>query len=184
MRLKTIPKNDVEFLKAFLQEIQRGEETAQHVSPEDLVPPPEGTLPTVNEETERVAQLADEYGFDGSLFREFELMPFEDKLSLRWFRSLRKQRQAIYRIIAAIKKPVDRSVIPDGVELLTVPQVARMLGWKEGTVRDKNNKGLLPMPIRIDGMIQWPRKEIKDWIAQGCPPRQKWEQMKKVGGGD
>jgi len=89
---------------------------------------------------------------------------------------LKKRIETIPKIIHAIEKPPDNSIIPDDAELLTVPQVARLLGWGESVVRERDKKGLLPLPVRIGGTIQWRRKEIVEWIAAGCPPRAKWLQ--------
>ncbi len=124
-----------------------------------------------------VARLADENGFDGSLFRNSTI--FNDPTSLQSKRHLIRQIETIDKIIATIEKPPDRSIIPDDAELLTIPQVARLLGWGESVVRQRNDKGLLPMPLRFGGTIQWNRQELKEWMEQGCPPRQKWELLKQ-----
>ena len=79
---------------------------------------------------------------------------------------------------AYLKEKVDRSIIPDDVELLTIPQMARLLGWGESVVRQRDKQGLLPAPLRFGGTIQWRRREIIDWISAGCPTRQKWESLK------
>ncbi len=181
--MKTISK-DVDLLKAYLQHILRWEKYGQHLCPWDLGPPSEGTLPTVSERTECVARLADANDFDGSLFRDFDLMPYKDKLSRWWWRNLRKQKQTVPRIIAAIEKPVDREAIPDGAELLTVPQVACILQCAESVVRQRDKDGLIPKPIRIGGVLKWRKKEIYDWLDAGCPNRQVWERQKKAKGGN
>jgi predicted DNA-binding transcriptional regulator AlpA len=126
---------------------------------------------------EEIARIADKYGFDGSLFRE--LFPVEDPLSIRQAERLTKKIETIPRIIASIEKPVDKSAIPRDVALLTVSQVATILGWSESVVRQKDREGLLPEPYRFGGTIQWGRKELESWISAGCPNRQQWEQRKQ-----
>jgi predicted DNA-binding transcriptional regulator AlpA len=126
---------------------------------------------------ERVARLADDYDFDGSLFRE--LIPPDDPLSVQEARKLRKQIETIPKIIAAIERPINKSIIPEGAELLSVAQVATMLGWGESVVRQRDKDGLLPMPYRFGGTVQWSRKELESWINAGCPNRQQWENQKQ-----
>jgi len=92
---------------------------------------------------------------------------------------LKQLQQSIHQVIAEIDKAPDRSMIPEGTELLSVAQVALLLGWSECMVRQRDKLGLLPKPIRIGGTIQWRRKELLAWIDAGCPPRKKWEQLKQ-----
>lgn len=40
-------------------------------------------------------------------------------------------------------------------------------------------KGKTPAEVRIGGMVRWRKSEIQDWIAAGCPPREKWEAINK-----
>lgn len=123
----------------------------------------------------RAAQLANDNGFDGGIF----FKAFDDPTSLQSKRNLSKQIETIPQIIAAIEKPKDRSIIPDSAKLLTVPQVAGILNCGESVVRQRDKKGLLPLSVRIEGTILWNRYELSKWIDAGCPPRQKWEQIKQ-----
>ena len=77
---------------------------------------------------EQVARLADEYCFDGTIFRGLSGQEFDYFCVLR---RIDKQIELIPRIIAKIEKPIDNSIIPEGAEMLSVPQVARLLGWGE-----------------------------------------------------
>ncbi|MBW8042462.1 MAG: helix-turn-helix domain-containing protein [Planctomycetes bacterium] len=200
MNAKTIPKNDIEFLKARLKCKQKDYLDIQELCPEDFGSPP-GDTPLDDEEEEqerldrikkiaeyekieeRIARLADANKLNGNLFRNLIPKSEDEPVdTYRMLKQLEKEIEVIPKIIAAIQKPVDRGVIPDGAELLTIPQVARKLLCAESMVRQWDNKGLLPIPIRIGGKIQWRKKEIEDWIAVDCPAREKWEQIKKVGG--
>jgi len=124
---------------------------------------------------ERVARMADDYGFDGSLFRQ--LIPSDNPLSVQEARKLRKQIETIPKIIAAIERPINKSIIPEGAELITISQLSGILQLSESVVREKNNKGLIPKPVSFSGNLMWIKKEIDDWFSAGCPNRQRWELM-------
>lgn len=55
-----------------------------------------------------------------------------------------------------------------------------MLGWGESVVRERDKKGYLPVPYRFGGTIQWYKKELENWLNQGCPMRQKWDTLKQA----
>lgn len=126
---------------------------------------------------EKIAMLVDEHGEDSSLF--LDVIPPDDPLSVREGMKIRKQIEILAKVKAKMKnpKPVDRSAIPKDCELLSVQQVAGLLGWGESVVRQRNKRGKLPAPIRIGGTIQWSKNELLDWIAAGCPARQMWERQ-------
>ncbi len=172
-------KADVEFLRAYLKSLQDSYQTLDYLCPDDFVLPPDDYIPTTSPEAERVARLADDNGFDGNLFRCL-LKGDDGPVSIPSIsRYLYEQIETIPRIIAAIERPADRSAIPPNAELLTIPQVAGLLQCGESVVRERDKKGLLPVPIRIGGTIQWRRKEIEGWIEAGCPARQKWVSIKQ-----
>ncbi len=95
--------NNVEFLESFRNELIRTYQIVSELCPSDFAPVPDDPLPTKDEKAERVARLADENGFDGSLFRNSTT--FDDPTSLLSMRLLGKQNETIYKIIAAIDKP-------------------------------------------------------------------------------
>jgi predicted DNA-binding transcriptional regulator AlpA len=126
-------------------------------------------------DVKRVAQLAREVGIDGKMF----FKPRDDYSPTEMIKPLSEQIATIGCIIAETEKPADNSTIPEGAELLTVSQVARLTGWAESVVRQRNKQGLLPKPVRFGGTIQWIRKDFIAWIEAGCPSRQKWELQKQ-----
>ena len=69
----------------------------------------------------------------------------------------------------------------DGLEplLLTIKQVARLLGVCRATACRLNSDGRLPRPIRFGRAVRWDFSVLKDWIAAGAPPRERWEAMCK-----
>ncbi len=50
--------------------------------------------------------------------------------------------------------------------LLTVKQVAEMLGVTTSTVWRWRDAKEIPMPIEIGGTLRWRRAEIEKWIAE------------------
>ena len=71
----------------------------------------------------------------------------------------------------------------DGV-LLTMKNIAQILGVHRVTTQRWLESGRLPAPIRLGRRcLRWPKAEIDKWIASGCPAREKWEMLReeKVG---
>ena len=76
-------------------------------------------------------------------------------------------------------KPVGQSIVSSDVGMLTIQQVAQFLNLGVSTVRDRDNKGLIPSSWGPRGKLLWCKQELEDWMAQGCPARQRWEQIKQ-----
>jgi excisionase family DNA binding protein len=53
--------------------------------------------------------------------------------------------------------------------LLTVGDVAELLGCSTRNVYRLADSGRMPRPLRIGGMVRWPRATIEAWIADNCP---------------
>ncbi len=53
--------------------------------------------------------------------------------------------------------------------LLRVDDLAKLLNCSARSVYRLADTGGIPLPVRIGGMIRWPRNAIEEWIAQGCP---------------
>jgi predicted DNA-binding transcriptional regulator AlpA len=175
-------KEDVEFLEAYLKELQKYRWQVSELCPSDITMSKD--IPADQKaKMERAAQLANSCGIDGNIFLDlwsFGLGPIE------WIRTaekqLRKQIETIPKIIEALKKPDDRTAIPEGVEMIDVVQLAYLLGCKVGSVYKLNKKGHLPKAWNAGGKtsnLKWPYSEIKHWIKNGSPPLQEWEDIKK-----
>jgi prophage regulatory protein len=54
-------------------------------------------------------------------------------------------------------------------ELLDVRQVAELLRCSPRTVRRLADAGAMPPPVRLGGLVRWPRQVVTQWIADGCP---------------
>ena len=201
-----VKQTEVEFLETYLKELQENYQVFEELSWQDLAQTSENTPSNPSpdnyadeedaeyaakakakhvkseKDKEHAARLADANGFDGNLFRDLFTSREWNGYKFRLLqRQLKKQIETIPKIIAEIEKPIDKSVILNGQELLTIEQLARKLNMGVSVLRDKNNKGLIPEPIRIGeaGTLYWPIKEIKCWIKKDCPNRQGWELQKQ-----
>jgi len=54
--------------------------------------------------------------------------------------------------------------------LLIGPEsMAQMLGCSARHVRRLVDAGRAPRPLRLGRLLRWPRAQIEEWIANGCP---------------
>ena len=53
--------------------------------------------------------------------------------------------------------------------LLSVQSVAELLGCSTRSVRRLADRGAMPAPIKIGGLVRWRADDIDCWIAEGCP---------------
>jgi len=60
--------------------------------------------------------------------------------------------------------------------LLTVKEVAELLGFSERTVYRLADSGTMPGPIKIGASVRWRKNELDQWIEEGCPANQKTAQ--------
>ena len=68
----------------------------------------------------------------------------------------------------------DQSIHPT---MLTVDGVAQMLACSPRSVYRLADAGRIPPPVRIGGLVRWPRAALEQWIKDGCPVprnRQNW----------
>ena len=66
---------------------------------------------------------------------------------------------------------------PAHCPMLTVTGVAKMLACSPRSVYRLADAGRIPPPVRIGGLVRWPRAMLEQWIAEGCPVpknRQNW----------
>jgi excisionase family DNA binding protein len=57
----------------------------------------------------------------------------------------------------------------DSAELLNVKQVAQLMSCGERTVHRMSDLGKMPAPVKIGGLVRWPRRVLVEWINAGCP---------------
>lgn len=64
--------------------------------------------------------------------------------------------------------------------LVGTDEAAELLGLKPSTVRRWLRDGWMPEARVAHGYV-WPRAELEEWVAAGCPPRAEWESMRRIG---
>jgi len=58
---------------------------------------------------------------------------------------------------------------PPQAALLTTDDVARLLNCSPRSIRRLADQGSVPRPVKIGGLLRWPREVVERWIADGCP---------------
>lgn len=66
---------------------------------------------------------------------------------------------------------------------LSVEGLAAELHATVKTIGRWDAVGKIPRPLRVGRRLLWPRAEIVDWIAAGCPNRREWDARQSVGRG-
>lgn len=133
-------QDNIEFLKSRLRLLQEGYKTLQELLPCDLLPDDEP--PKTSEDEERCARLADEYGFDGNLFRNlFPLDPDHDNVDFNlYLRRYRQQIGMIPRIIVAVESA--KAVPPDKLSRHYSPaELANILRLSWDTIKKRLDSG-------------------------------------------
>ena len=65
--------------------------------------------------------------------------------------------------------------------LLSAKEAAKLLGVCRNHFYALHNSGRLgPLPIRLGRRTLWSRKELEAWIADECPARRQWQELKKI----
>lgn len=67
----------------------------------------------------------------------------------------------------------------DGPLLLDAAETASLLGVGRSTFYRMVETGAVPAPVHLGRMRRWRRAEIVAWAAAGCPPRVRWEQVRR-----
>ena len=63
------------------------------------------------------------------------------------------------------------AVISERAALLTVLQVAAMLGCSSRHVYRLSDRAAMPRPTKLGNvLVRWNRSDIEQWIADGCRP--------------
>jgi len=56
----------------------------------------------------------------------------------------------------------------ESAALLDVKAVAEMLTCSARHVYRLSDSGEMPRPVKVGHLVRWRRKELEDWIADGC----------------
>ena len=65
---------------------------------------------------------------------------------------------AVFQAAAAPRQP-----------LLTVKDIAALLGCTTRTVWRLRDSGGMPQPLKAGAMVRWRSEDIERWIQAGCP---------------
>ena len=65
--------------------------------------------------------------------------------------------------------------------LVRAEEAADMLGLGRSTFYKHDARGLVPMAVRLGSVKRWNVAELQAWAVAGCPPRDRWETIKKRG---
>ncbi len=65
-------------------------------------------------------------------------------------------------------RPDDRNLLSEA-PMLTADGLAGLLDCSPRSVRRLADRGKIPPPVRIGGLVRWPRTVIQLWLAEGCP---------------
>lgn len=65
--------------------------------------------------------------------------------------------------------------------LLSVAELADLLGVSERHIHNLRTQGQLPEPVRLGRVVRWDASEIRAWITAGAPPRGHWEGLRAGG---
>ena len=79
--------------------------------------------------------------------------------------------------IQTAPKPTVSEQSADG--LVTAKQAADLLNVGVSHIYSMRSSGQIPLPIKLGGSVRWNKRELLDWIQEGCPPLRKWEMLKK-----
>ena len=66
--------------------------------------------------------------------------------------------------------------------LLTVREVAALLGVSPRQIWKLNSTGRIPAPLRLSRSVRWSAETISAWVRLGCPSRDRFEAVSGRGG--
>ena len=62
--------------------------------------------------------------------------------------------------------------------LIDAKEAAALCGMSRTTWYKLVASGKAPSPVKLGMLARWRRNELDDWIAAGCPARQKWDALR------
>lgn len=68
-------------------------------------------------------------------------------------------------------RPHQHHITSERALMLAASDVAALLNCSTKSVYRLNDRGAIPRPVRIGGMLRWHRGQLEQWLADGCPPR-------------
>ena len=64
---------------------------------------------------------------------------------------------------------------PNQPLLVDIKMVAKLLGRSEQSICRDDERGRIPRPVMLGGSKRWSLKDLRRWVAAGCPSREVWE---------
>jgi len=64
--------------------------------------------------------------------------------------------------------------------LLDTKRAAQMIGVSRSLFLSMHDSGRIPLPTRLGRRVLWRVAELEAWVEAGCPPRIRWEAMRKI----
>jgi len=61
--------------------------------------------------------------------------------------------------------------------LVDAREAAALCGIGRSLWLGLHSAGRVPLPVRLGRRVLWRREELADWIAAGCPGRDRWQAM-------
>jgi len=63
--------------------------------------------------------------------------------------------------------------------LLNASEVAQLLNVSRSTIYALHSAGRIPLPVRLGRAVRWRTDELREWVAAGCPSRNRWMEMQE-----
>ena len=63
--------------------------------------------------------------------------------------------------------------------LLNASEVAQLLNVSRSTIYALRSSGCIPLPVRLGRAVRWRADELREWVAAGCPSRNRWMEMRE-----
>ena len=53
--------------------------------------------------------------------------------------------------------------------MFSAKDVAKLLQCSDKHVSNMTRQGRMPQPVKLGTLVRWPRRDIENWVAAGCP---------------
>lgn len=69
---------------------------------------------------------------------------------------------------------MDATNVQEDLVLLSVSDLAQVLGTSTRTIWRLLEQGKLPAPARLGTRLRWRTRDVQDWIKAGMPDAESW----------
>jgi len=75
---------------------------------------------------------------------------------------------------------MDENRDSQAVFLVSAPEAAHLLRISRAHFHALNSSGRLgPVGVKLGRSVRWRTDELRAWVSQGCPPRDRWLAMRR-----